>query len=91
MSPEIHLGKEYSLNSDVWSAGCVIYELLTLRKVFDGSIQFEIMKAVIETEPPKLPTLFGSILNMYVYFNFLKKFYFLSEYTQIRYSLIKLY
>ena len=46
------------------SAGCVIYELLTLRKVFDGSIQFEIMKAVIETEPPKLPTLFGSILNM---------------------------
>ena len=34
MSPEIHLGKEYSLNSDVWSAGCVIYELIQLKSLF---------------------------------------------------------
>lgn len=30
-------GLPYDQKSDVWSMGCVLYELMTLRKAFDGS------------------------------------------------------
>lgn len=63
-SPEILLRKEYSLNTDVWSASCVLYELLTLKKPFDGDNLLDIIKSITENDPPKLQTLFGSILCM---------------------------
>lgn len=31
-SPEMNDGKKYSFNTDVWSAGCVLFELITLKK-----------------------------------------------------------
>lgn len=36
MSPEIFDNKPYSYKSDVWALGCVLYELTTLNKPFDG-------------------------------------------------------
>lgn len=37
MSPEVAEKRErYGPKSDVWACGCVLYELLTLRHVFDG-------------------------------------------------------
>ena len=35
-SPELILGEGYSFNSDVWSAGCVVYELIMLERAFKG-------------------------------------------------------
>lgn len=63
-SPEILLRKEYSLNTDVWSAACVFYELLTLKKPFDGDNLLDIIRSITEEPTPKLPTLIGSILNI---------------------------
>ncbi|CAJ0946421.1 unnamed protein product, partial [Mesorhabditis belari] len=36
LSPEICEGRAYNQKSDVWSLGCVLYELLALRRAFDG-------------------------------------------------------
>lgn len=34
MSPEICQNKPYNFKSDVWSLGCVLYELCTLKRAF---------------------------------------------------------
>eukprot|EP01138_Halocafeteria_seosinensis_P002809 gb/GECG01002870.1/.p1 GENE.gb/GECG01002870.1/~~gb/GECG01002870.1/.p1 ORF type:complete len:768 (+),score=117.31 gb/GECG01002870.1/:1-2304(+) len=36
MSPELCESRPYSYKSDVWSAGCILYELLTLRRAFES-------------------------------------------------------
>ena len=38
MAPEILSGEAYNSKSDIWSVGCVLYEVLTLRKVFDATV-----------------------------------------------------
>ena len=35
MSPEMRTGKGHSFETDIWSAGCVLYELITLKRYFD--------------------------------------------------------
>ena len=36
MSPEICQSKPYNYTSDVWSLGCILYELCTLQHAFSG-------------------------------------------------------
>ena len=36
MSPESLQGQAYSTASDVWALGCVLHEVLTLNRTFDG-------------------------------------------------------
>lgn len=40
MSPEIKRGAEYSFNTDIWSLGCILYELITLENfsLFFGAL-----------------------------------------------------
>lgn len=37
LSPEMCDGKPYDQKSDVWALGCVLYEMVTLRRAFDGN------------------------------------------------------
>lgn len=36
LSPEICQGVEYGLKTDIWNLGCVLYELFTRKKPFEG-------------------------------------------------------
>ena len=36
LSPEICSGKKYNSKSDIWMMGCLLYELCSLRKPFEG-------------------------------------------------------
>ena len=37
MSPELVTGQEYGTSSDVWAIGIVLFEMLALRRPFDGA------------------------------------------------------
>ena len=53
MSPEQARGKPADRRSDVWSFGCVLYEMLTGRKTFDAGDTVSDAVAAILTHDPK--------------------------------------
>ena len=50
MSPEIVYEKDYDCKSDVWSLGCVLYELITLNKLFDGNVCFNTFHQILNKQ-----------------------------------------
>src|SRR5262249_13768317 len=51
MSPEQLQGKEADVRSDLFSFGCVLYEMLTGRRAFEGENPASVIAAVVEREP----------------------------------------
>ena len=51
MSPEQARGKAVDRRTDVWSFGCLLYELLTGKKAFEGETVSDVMAAVLTREP----------------------------------------
>jgi serine/threonine protein kinase/Tol biopolymer transport system component len=51
MSPEQARGKSVDKRTDVWTFGCVLYELLTARRAFPGETLPDTIAAVLEKEP----------------------------------------
>ncbi len=51
MSPEQARGKPVDRRTDIWSFGCVLYEMLTGRKAFEGETVSDVMAAVLTREP----------------------------------------
>jgi len=58
MSPEQAKGRPAEKRSDIWAFGCVLYEMLTGERAFDGEDTAETMAAVIRATPDwsKLPS-----------------------------------
>jgi hypothetical protein len=51
MSPEQASGKNVDKRTDIWAFGCLLYELLTGKRVFQGETESETIAAVLEREP----------------------------------------
>ncbi len=51
MSPEQARGKSVDKRTDIWAFGCVLYELLTGMRAFEGETTTEILAAVLRGEP----------------------------------------
>jgi Tol biopolymer transport system component len=51
MSPEQAKGKPADKRSDVWAFGCVLYEMLTGKRAFDGEDVSETLASVLKGEP----------------------------------------
>ena len=51
MSPEQAKGKPADKRSDIWAFGCVLYEMLTGRRAFDGEDLTDVIAAVVRGEP----------------------------------------
>ena len=51
MSPEQARGQDVDRRTDIWSFGCVLYELLTAKRSFPGATFAETAAAVLEREP----------------------------------------
>lgn len=52
MSPEQVRGRTIDYRADLFSAGVVLYQLLTNRRPFDGDSEFAIIHQIIEENPP---------------------------------------
>lgn len=51
MSPEQASGEDTDKSTDIWAFGCVLYEMVTARPVFEGQAVSEILRAVLAREP----------------------------------------
>jgi serine/threonine-protein kinase len=51
MSPEQARGKTVDKRADVWAFGCVLFEMLTGTKIFNGESLTDILAAVVKEEP----------------------------------------
>jgi eukaryotic-like serine/threonine-protein kinase len=54
MSPEQLHGKDADARSDIFSFGCVLYEMLSGRRAFDGQTPASVIAAILEREPAPL-------------------------------------
>jgi hypothetical protein len=51
LSPEQARGRPADTRADIWAFGCVLYEMLTGRRAFDGDSASEVIARIIEREP----------------------------------------
>jgi Tol biopolymer transport system component len=51
MSPEQARGKPVDKRTDVWAFGCVLYEMLTGKKAFEGETVSDTLAAILRGEP----------------------------------------
>ncbi|XP_063725434.1 serine/threonine-protein kinase Nek4-like isoform X3 [Symsagittifera roscoffensis] len=56
MSPEIFQNIPYSYKSDIWSLGCILYEMTSLKHAFTAHAFSSLVHKIINGEPPKMPT-----------------------------------
>jgi serine/threonine protein kinase/Tol biopolymer transport system component len=55
MSPEQARGYHLDARTDIWSLGCVLYEMVAGRVPFGGETTSDVIVAVLDREPPPLP------------------------------------
>ena len=51
MAPEQLEGKDVDARSDLWALGCVLYEMATGKRAFEGSSQASLISAILRDQP----------------------------------------
>eukprot|EP00002_Diphylleia_rotans_P031425 TRINITY_DN6527_c0_g1_i1.p1 TRINITY_DN6527_c0_g1~~TRINITY_DN6527_c0_g1_i1.p1 ORF type:complete len:1021 (-),score=183.21 TRINITY_DN6527_c0_g1_i1:528-3590(-) len=61
LSPEVVKGDAYDFKADIWSLGCIFYELCTLNRPFQGDNMFQLMAIIQKSQyKPLDPQLFSA-------------------------------
>jgi serine/threonine protein kinase len=62
MSPEICAAEKYTLKSDIWSLGCIIYELCSREPPFNAKSHFQLVQRIKEGKIAPLPAIYSAEL-----------------------------
>lgn len=62
LSPEICHGTQYDAKTDIWSLGCVIYELCTLSPAFSGNNMGAIVMKILRQKQDPIPDCYSQEL-----------------------------
>ena len=65
-APEVWMEKPYGLKSDIWSLGCVLYEIISLHCPFRGENVVELYNKILVGEFSRIPNKFSDELNWIV-------------------------
>ena len=63
MSPEICAAERYTLHSDIWSLGCIMYELCTKEPPFNAKTHFHLVQKIKLGKVTPLPTVYSPELQ----------------------------
>ncbi|XP_071083375.1 uncharacterized protein [Haliotis cracherodii] len=63
MSPEIFQFQPYSYKADIWSMGCCVYEMMTLRFAFESPSQQKMVQRIIKGKAPSVPDMYSESLG----------------------------
>lgn len=63
MSPEICAAERYTLQSDIWSLGCIMYELCARTPPFNAKTHFHLVQKIKEGRVEPLPSLYSQELQ----------------------------
>jgi NIMA (never in mitosis gene a)-related kinase 2 len=55
MSPEQIAEQKYNHKSDIWSAGCVLYEIISLRAPFEATNQIQLATKIKSGHIDRIP------------------------------------
>jgi serine/threonine protein kinase len=59
MSPEICAAERYTLKSDIWSLGCIIYELCAREPPFNAKSHFQLVQKIKEGKITTIPSVYS--------------------------------
>ena len=65
-SPEVWRDEPYGFKSDIWSLGCVLYELITLQPPFQAEDMQGLYKKVNKGIYPKIPKHYSKDLSLLI-------------------------
>uniref|UniRef100_A0A669P7L2 Serine/threonine-protein kinase Nek11 n=1 Tax=Phasianus colchicus TaxID=9054 RepID=A0A669P7L2_PHACC len=63
MSPEALKHQGYNTKSDIWSLGCILYEMCCMNHAFSGHNFLSVVLKIVEGDTPSLPDRYPSNLN----------------------------
>ena len=63
LSPEICEDKAYDHKSDVWSLGCILYEMATLKRAFNGQSLPALVLKILRGKYPPLPARYSGSMK----------------------------
>ncbi|KAK2747263.1 G2-specific serine/threonine protein kinase [Onygenales sp. PD_40] len=63
MSPEICAAEKYTLHSDIWAVGCIMYELCAKEPPFNARTHIQLIQKIREGKFAPLPDLYSSELK----------------------------
>jgi len=63
MSPEVCQNKPYSFKSDIWSLGCILYELCTLEHAFKANNLLGLVYKIIQEKQDPIPDCYSPDLQ----------------------------
>ncbi|KAH6686926.1 G2-specific protein kinase nim-1 [Plectosphaerella plurivora] len=59
MSPEICAAEKYTLKSDIWSLGCIMYELCAREPPFNAKTHYQLVQKIKEGKVAPLPDMYS--------------------------------